>query len=123
MDYLYSDETYQIIGAAQEVHRILGPGFLEIIYKDALEIEFKLRKLPYQREHPLEIFYKTIKLNREYQVDFFCFDKIVLEVKAKRKLTEDFYAQTLNYLVASKSRLALLINFGEPTLKLKRIIN
>ena len=122
MSYLFEKETYEIIGAAQEVHRELGPGFLEIVYQDALEIEFKRRNIPYQRECELSIFYKEIKLKRTFHADYVCYEKIIVETKAVRAVTPDFYAQSMHYLKATKLRLALLINFGEPSLKVKRII-
>lgn len=122
MDYLFREETYQIIGAAQEVHRELGSGFLEVVYQDALEIEFQRRGIPYQREHQLPIFYKDVKLNRTYSADFLCYNKIIVETKAVKSLVEDFYAQIMHYLTATKLRLGLLINFGEPSLKVKRVI-
>ena len=122
MDYIYKDETYKIIGAAQEVHKELGSGFLEVVYQDALEIEFKKRSIPYHREFTLPIHYKEIKLNRNYSADFLCFDKIIIETKAVKLIVEEFYAQTMHYLKATKFKLGLIINFGEPSLKVKRII-
>ncbi|MEQ9236441.1 GxxExxY protein [Coleofasciculus sp. E2-BRE-01] len=123
MGYLYEEKTYQIIGAAQEVHRELGAGFLEVVYQDSLEIEFHQQHIPNHRECPLPIFYKGVRLNRTYNADFLCFDQIIVETKAVRMLVKEFEAQTLNYLKATKLRLGLLINFGEPSLKVKRIIN
>ena len=101
MNYLYEDETYKIIGAAQEVHKELGSGFLEMVYQDALEIEFKNRKIPYHREYPILIHYKETKLDRVYRSDFFCFVKIVVEIKAIKSLTDEFYGQTMHYLSQS----------------------
>lgn len=123
MGYLFEEKTYQIIGAAQEVHRELGAGFLEGVYQDSLEIEFQQQHIPNHRECPLPIFYKGVRLKRTYIADFLCFDQIIVETKAVRMLVKEFEAQTLNYLKATKLRLGLLINFGEPSLKVKRIIN
>lgn len=123
MNYLFKEETFQIIGAAQEVHRELGPGFLEVVYQDALEIEFQLRGILYHREYQLPIYYKETKLNRNYSADFLCFDSIILETKAVKSLNTEFYAQAMHYLKATKLKLALLINFGELSLKVKRIIH
>ena len=123
MSLLFEEETYQIIGAAQEVHKELGPGFLEIVYHDALEIEFRRGNMPYKREFPISIYYKNEKLNRTYYADFFCFDKIIVEVKAVKNTTDVDFAQVLHYLKATRQRLGLLINFGDPSLKVKRIIN
>lgn len=122
MEYLFKEETYKIIGAAQEVHKELGPGFLEPVYQDALEIEFRRRAIPYEREYKLPIFYKDIKLDRTYSADFLCFSQIIVETKAVKSLVDGFYAQTMHYLKATKLRLGLLINFGEPSLKVKRLI-
>jgi GxxExxY protein len=121
-DYPFSEETYLIIGACMEVHSILGKGFLEIIYKDALEHEFKLRNIPYERELRLNVFYKDIVLPRYYAADFFVFGDIILEVKAQNGLIDEFYKQTINYLSACKKQLGLLVNFGEDSLKFKRVI-
>jgi GxxExxY protein len=123
MSLLFENETYQIIGAAQEVHKELGAGFLEVVYHDALEIEFRGAEVPFKREFPISIYYKNQKLNRIYYSDFFCYDKIIVEVKATKNLTDIDYAQVLHYLKATKQRLGLLLNFGEPSLKVKRIIN
>jgi len=123
MSLLFEKETYKTIGLAQDVHNELGSGFLEVVYHDALEIEFKRSKVPYKREFPISIYYKNEKLNRTYYADFYCYDKIIVEVKAKKNIADIDYAQTLHYLKATNKRLGLLINFGELSLKVKRIIN
>jgi GxxExxY protein len=120
---IYKEESFQIIGVCLEVYNTLGTGFLEIVYKDALEIEFKKRGIPYVREKEFSVFYKGIKLDRTFNVDFFLFDKINLEVKATYGLSESNYLQTKNYCACSKQRLALLVNFGEPSLIHKRILS
>lgn len=122
MAYLYEKECYKIIGAAQEVHKELGSGFLEVVYQDALEIELEERKVSFKRECPLDIFYKKSKLPRTYYADFVCYEKIIIETKAVKAFCDEHYAQVLHYLKATQFRLALLINFGEPSLKVKRII-
>jgi GxxExxY protein len=119
---IYKDESYTIIGICMEVHRELGNGFDEIVYKDALEIEFKERKIPYKREKKFEVFYKNIPLNRFYYVDFYMYDKINLEIKAKSVLVDDHMIQTKNYCACSKTKLGLLVNFGRPSLEHKRIL-
>lgn len=121
-DYPLMEEAYKIIGACMEVHSILGKGFLEIIYKDALEHEFKLQNIPYERELRLNVFYKDIVLPRHYAADFFVFGEIILEVKAQNGLIDEFYKQTINYLSACKKQVGLLVNFGEDSLKFKRVI-
>ncbi len=122
MKYLFKDETYKIIGAAQDVHKELGPGFLEKVYQEAMEIELKTRNIPYFREYPIPIYFKEKKLNCNYRSDFYCYEKIVVELKAVKELNNDFYAQTMHYLKATKQQLGLLINFGEKSLNVKRII-
>ena len=116
-------ETGQIISAIYEVHKILGPGYLEIVYKDALEYEFKLRSIPYVREHAFKVEYKTALLQREFFADFTNYERIVLEVKAQTKLIEIDMAQTLNYLKLSKYKIGLLVNFGEIKPVVKRLIH
>ncbi len=122
MDYIYKEDTYKIIGAAQEVHKELGSGFLEVVYQDALEIEFNNNKIPYKREYALPIYYKNIKMNRVYHSDFLCYNKIIVETKSVNKIVDESYAQVMHYLKATKFKLGLIINFGEPSLKVKRII-
>ena len=120
--YPLSEEVYSIIGACMEVHNYLGKGFLEIVYKDALEIEFNSRGIPYEREKCFEVYYKGIKLNREFYSDFFCYNAIVLEAKAQEGVVEAFYKQIINFLCPSFQPLGLVVNFGEDSLKFKRII-
>ncbi len=122
MDLLYEKESYEIIGACMEVYNELGKGFSEIVYKDALEYEFQLRNIPYEREKSYKIKYKDKILPHSYDADFIVFNKIPLEVKAIEQLVPGNVRQTINYLAASKMKLGLLVNFGEDTLKYKRII-
>jgi GxxExxY protein len=123
MDDLYlKEEAYKIIGICMEVHTILGKGHSEIIYGDALEYEFKKNKIPYNREMKFNITYKEIILPHHYFSDFIIFDEIILEIKAIQQLSSSEIKQTLNYLAASKNKLGLLVNFGEDSLKYKRII-
>jgi GxxExxY protein len=105
-----------------EVHRILGKGHSEVVYKDALEYEFKLNSIPFEREKAFEIKYKEIILPRKYIADFVVYDEIIFEVKAISQLTNSDIRQTLNYLASSNNKLGLLVNFGEDSLKYKRII-
>jgi len=121
-DFLYKDETYLIIGAAMEVHNELGPGFLEAVYQEAFEIEINRQNIPYEREKTLNIFYKSEKLKKEYFADFFCFDKIIVELKALNELNSEHEAQLLNYLFATKTKVGLLINFGSKSLQYKRMV-
>ncbi|MBN8640443.1 MAG: GxxExxY protein [Flavobacteriales bacterium] len=116
------EEVYEIIGLCMEVHKILGKGHSEVVYKDALEHEFKLNNIPFEREKEYKIHYKDIILPRKYNADFVVFDEIIFEVKAISQLTISDTKQTLNYLASSKNKLGLLVNFGEYSLKYKRII-
>jgi len=105
-----------------EVHKILGKGHSEKVYGDALEYEFKKNNIPYSRESKFNIEYKEIILPTYYFADFVVFDEIILELKAIQELSSSEIKQTLNYLAASQNRLGLLVNFGEDSLKYKRII-
>ena len=122
MGLLFEEETYSIIGAAMEVHKELGYGFLEAVYQEALEKEFQQRKIPYKREVPLEIFYKNEPLEKYYIADFICYDKIVIELKAVSAITNDHQGQLINYLSATKLSLGIIINFGKKSLEHKRMI-
>ncbi|EGF92092.1 hypothetical protein ABI_05250 [Asticcacaulis biprosthecium C19] len=113
-------ETYAIIGAAMEVHRTLGCGFLESVYHEALAIELTGRGLPFRREAPLPIMYKGTLLPCSFRVDFVCFDSVLLELKALTSLSGNEDAQVINYLKASGHNRALLINFGAQSLLHRR---
>lgn len=119
--FLFEDLTRQIIAAAMEVHRVLGPGFLEAVYEAALAHEFKLCGLCCARQVELTIQYKGI-LAGQYQVDFVVDDRVIVEIKATKQLTETDEAQLLNYLKASGYRVGLLLNFGARSLEIKRRI-
>ena len=121
-DLVFKDEAFKIIGICMEIHRILGKGFHEVVYKDAMEYEFKQKNLNYSREEKFKIHYKDIVLPRSYNADFVYDGKIILEVKAKPNVIDAHFKQTLNYLAAAKIKLALIINFGEDSLKFKRIV-
>lgn len=121
-DYYLKDETYKIIGLCMEVHKILGKGHSEVVYKDALEYEFKTNSIPFEREKEYRIEYKEIILPRYYFADFVVYDEIILEAKAIECFSSGNIKQTLNYLAASQNKLGLLVNFGEDSLKYKRII-
>jgi GxxExxY protein len=119
---IYKKESYKIIGKCMEVHNNLGAGFLEIVYKDALELEFRNANIPYEREKMYDVNYKGILLPHKFYADFVVFDKIILEVKGVSGISDEFIAQTLNYLKVSGNQLALLVNFGEFKLNYKRIV-
>ena len=119
---IYSKESYNILGACFEVYNKMGNGFLESVYQECLEIEFKLRNIPFVAQKPLKIQYKNHQLQQTYKPDFICYDKIILEIKAVSQLTEEFYAQILNYLKLTGYKLGILANFGHyPNLEYKRI--
>lgn len=118
---LNEKETYAINGICMEVHKELGMGFQENVYKDALELEFKTRNIPYLREAHLPVFYKGIKL-RTFNVDFLVYDKIILEIKATSAFTDDNFRQVINYLKCSQLQVGLLVNFGSQSLTFKRFI-
>ena len=122
MDIIYKKESYLIIGACMEVHRELGPGFLEAVYQEALAIEFKRKGIPFKQEVKLEITYKGQTLSKYYEADFVCYNKIILETKAINELTGGHESQVLNYLKATKFKLGLLVNFGADSLEYKRLI-
>ena len=122
VDLIYKEEVFKIIGICMEVHNNLGHGFLEIVYKDALEYEFRKAGIPYEREKEFEVHYKDIILPHKFYADFVVYDKIILEVKGVSLLTDDFTAQCINYLKVSDNKLALLVNFGETKLQYKRIV-
>lgn len=120
--YPLQKESYEIIGICMEIHRILGKGLLEIVYKDAIEYEFKQRNIKYEREKKYEVEYKSIILPHYFYADFVVFDKIILEVKAQKGIVEEHLSWVLNYLTISKCQLGLIVNFGENSLVTKRII-
>lgn len=116
-------KTYAIIGAAIEVHNIIGPGHLEAVYHECLEIEFQNRNIKYISKPQLNIFYKDKKIQKYYVPDFIVFDEIVVEIKSERTLTKVDEAQIINSLKISNKKVGLLINFGELSLKFKRFAN
>lgn len=104
-----------------EVHKVLGCGFIEVVYQEALEEEFKKRGIPYEREKELTVDYKGKLLSKTFRADFICYDKIILELKAVSDFTDDHYAQIYSYLKASRMDLGILINFGKANLDYIRI--
>lgn len=122
-EFLLKDETFKIIGICMEVHRILGHGFLEIVYKDAIEYELYQKGLHFSRESEYKIMYKENTLPHKFYADFTIVNKLILEVKAvEGGLGDHFIAQTINYLKASGCKVGLLVNFGRTSLEYKRLI-
>jgi len=115
-------ETYAILGAAMEVHRELGSGFLEGVYQDALGIEFKERGIPFAREQPVPVAYRGQALGTPYRADFLCYGSVIVELKAIKALSDMESAQVLHYLKATGFDRALLINFATQRLDYKRFI-
>ncbi|KAA3658380.1 MAG: GxxExxY protein [Calditrichaeota bacterium] len=123
LDLLYKHEVYRIVGAAMEVHRELGPGFLEAIYQEALAIEFELQNIPFVEFPRLKMNYKNHELKKEYVPDFCCYEKIIVEIKASKKCTPTDEAQIINALRCANFKIGVLINFGEPSLFWRRYVN
>jgi len=120
--WLYMDLTKEIIGAAMEVHRELGSGFLEYVYEESLCYELNLREYSFDRQKELDIQYKDLLIARKYKPDLIVESKVIVEIKATSGLTKNEEAQLLNYLKATKMRVGLLLNFGTKSLEVKRRI-
>ncbi len=122
-DLIYPDESYLIMGACFEIYANQGPGFLEAVYQESLEIEFRQRGIPFLAQVELATKYKGQPLKQTYKADFVCYETILIELKALSDLTGAHHAQVLNYLKATGFRLGLLINFGShPRLEYQRIV-
>jgi GxxExxY protein len=121
-DIIYKEDSFKIIGLCMEVHNNLGKGFLEIVYKDALEYEFGKNNIHFDREMEYIVNYKDITLPHKFYADFVVFDKIILEVKGMAGIADEHIAQTLNYLKVSGCKLGLIVNFGELSLQYKRVV-
>ena len=120
-ELLYKEQTFAVIGAAMEVHKILGPGFLEAVYQTALERELTLRNIPFEQKVKLPVTYKEVTVGI-YEADLVIDKKFVIEIKAGSKLNSNHQAQAMHYLAATGLRLALLLNFGTGSLEHRRVI-
>jgi GxxExxY protein len=120
-ELLYEDLSYSLIGAAMEVHKTLGCGFLEHVYEEALAHELSLRGIPFRRQVPLEVHYKGKSVGK-YQADYIIDGRIVLEIKAAASLMSAHDAQAHHYLAVTGLRLAILLNFGTRSLQIRRVI-
>ena len=122
-EIVYREESYKVIGACMEVHRKLGPGFLESVYSEALEIEFQKADIPYEKEKKLPVYYDDQQLHKYFRADFVCYDAIIIEIKATNFTVDANKKQTLNNIKSTNFKLGLLINFGMPSLKYYRLVN
>ena len=122
MELYKQEENYTIVSLCMEVHRLLGPGLLEIVYKDALEIEFKNNNIPFVREKEFLIEYKGNVLPHKFYADFIVFDEIILEVKSVKEINNEHIAQTLNYMKLADSQLGIIANFQNKSLIHKRLV-
>jgi len=120
---IYKAETYNIVGAAMDVHRCLGQGFLESVYQEALELELKNRGIDYISQKQIEIYYKNQLLTKSFIADLYCYDAIIVELKAVSAILPIHEAQIINYLKATKRELGIIINFGTDSLEYKRYLN
>jgi GxxExxY protein len=121
-EIIYKEESYDIIGKCMEVYNELGHGFSEIVYKDALQFEFKEDSTLYEREKEYLVYYKGNLLERRFYADFVVYNKIILEIKCVKALTDEHVSLCINYLKVSKNKLALLVNFGRGKLEYQRIL-
>jgi GxxExxY protein len=120
---IYKVESYEIVGACFEVYREKGCGFLEQVYQECVEIELRLRGIPFTPRKPLVLEYKRCPLRTQYEPDFICYEKIILELKAVSELADEHRAQVQNYLKATGFKLGLLVNFGHyPKAELERVV-
>ena len=116
----YEDETYKIIGAAMKVHSVLGPGFTEKVYQEALAVEFADRGIPFVREREIHAVYKGIVLQGTFIPGFICYDKIIVELKAVKELDDVHRSQAMNYAKVDGYKLSLLVNFGKASFEKER---
>lgn len=121
-DLIHKEEVYDLVGLCMEIHRILGKGFSEIVYKDAIEYECSVRNYSFQREQEFLVQYKDIILKHKFYADFVMFEKIILEIKSCEAICDAHVGQTINYLAASKLKVGLIVNFGKDSLEYKRVI-
>ena len=122
MELYKHEEYYKIIGLCMEVHKVLGGGLLEAVYKESLEIEFKNHGIPYEREKEFKIYYKETLLKKRFYADFVVCNDIILEVKATKLIIDENIVQTLNYLAITKNKLGIIANFSTKSLQQKRLV-
>ena len=123
-DFPLHDETYQILGACFEVYNEMGCGFLETVYQECIEKELDSRKIPFEAQQPINLVFKGQELKRTFAPDLLCFGKVIVELKAVRRLAAEHRAQLINYLKGCRLEVGLLVNFGShPQLEYERIVN
>lgn len=123
VEVVLKEESYKIVGACFEVYNAMGCGFLEAVYQECLGIEFSKQTIPFEAQAPLELSYKGQMLEQKYVPDFTCFEKVIVEIKALKELSDEHRAQVHNYLKATGYRLGLLVNFGHHSkLQYERIV-
>ena len=122
-ELLFKEEVYNIVGTAMEVHRVMGPGFLEPVYQESLAIELQLSNISFIEQARLSMEYKGHSLKHKYIPDFLCYDEVIVEIKALKKCGPIEEAQIINSIKTAKKRVGILINFCEPSLFWKRYIN
>ncbi len=123
-DFIYSDESYKIIGSCFNVYNEKGCGFLEPVYQECMEIDLEFQQIPFRPQAELELIYRNRLLKNRYIPDLICYDKIIVEIKAVKEITDKYRAQVMNYLKATGYKLGLLVNFGHhPQLEYERIVN
>ncbi len=121
--YNTKDEIYRIVGAAMEVYNELGRGFLEDVYQEALERELKRRNIPFVSQQKINVYYKGEPLDKYYIADLVCYGDVIVELKAVAEVTDVHIAQVVNYMKATRTKKAVLINFGEEELYFRRVFN
>ncbi|MDF2158200.1 GxxExxY protein [Algoriphagus sp. CAU 1675] len=119
---IFKKETYEIVGAAMNVHKELGGGFLESVYQEAFGIELADQNIPFEKEVKLPIIFKGNTLTKFFIADFVCHGDIIVELKSCSMILDEHYAQVINYLKATNKPLGLLLNFSPKSLEFKRII-
>jgi GxxExxY protein len=123
MDLIYRDEAYKIIGACMAVYKDKGHGFVEPVYQDCMEIELRYQDIEFISQNGIALTYRNQKLRHHYIPDLTCYNAIIVELKAVKKLTDEHRAQVINYLKATRMQLGLLVNFGHyPGLEWERIV-
>ncbi|TVM00688.1 MAG: GxxExxY protein [Candidatus Brocadia sp. WS118] len=121
MELEFEQLTENIIAASIEVHKTLGPGFLESVYENALSLEFETRDIPYKRQWEISIFYNGNEIGK-HRLDMYVFNKFVVELKAIKEITNEHFAIDRSYLKAARQRHGLILNFAKPILEIKRVI-